>query len=174
MKDMKGGYIRAHTLGQLEALGQCLGVERGRLGPQSGQRGLGPALHRGLDDAVEAAQHTGHAQLRTSSQGSHESTGAHPGEGGVASLTAPHYPVAQTPAQSVHQGLAERGGALLRRRGALEGEGGATAGRTTGVQLLETTEDQEYHEYIMTLLHNKRMIGQHHWTATWEWKLWGK
>lgn len=27
-------------------------------------------------------------------------------------------------------------------------------------------------EYIMTLLHNKRMIGQHHWPATWEWKLW--
>lgn len=137
---MQGGYIRAHALGQLEALGQCLGVERGRLGPQSGQRGLGPALHGGLDDAIEAAQHTGHAQLGTSSQGGHESTGGHPREAGVASLTAPHHPIRQTPAQPVHQGLPERGGALLRRWGALEGEGGAATGRTTGVQLLETTE----------------------------------
>ena len=87
-------------------------------------------MRGGLDDPVEAAQRAAaaaEAQLRTPGQG----------QGGVAAPPA-QQPVAQPPpAQAVHQGLAEGGGARLRGRGALEGEGGATAGGTAGVQLLE-------------------------------------
>ena len=124
----KRGYVRAEALGQLQALRQSLGVEWGRLGTEGRQRGLrGGVVGGGLDDPVETAQ----TQLRTAGQG----------EGGVAGLPA-QQPLAQPPpAQAVQQGLAEGGGALLRGRGALEGEGGATAGWTAGVQLLEGREE---------------------------------
>jgi len=50
-----------------------------------------------------------------------------------------HVQLERREARAVRQGLAKGGGALLRRR-ALEGEGGATAGRTARVQLLEQTQ----------------------------------
>lgn len=91
-------------------------------------------LHRRLDHTVQTAQHAVHAQLRTSCQGRHEP--AHHGQRGAGSLTEGPQAVGQTSTQAVQQGLAEGGGALLRRRSTLEGEGGATAGRTTRVELL--------------------------------------
>lgn len=126
-------YARARALGELEALRQRLRVEGRRLGSQGGERGLRWVLRGGLDHAVQAAQAAQHAvdaQLRASSHGRHEP--AHPGQRGAAQTVR-----SQTPTQAVQQGLAEGGGALMRGRSALEGEGGATAGQTTREQLLE-------------------------------------
>lgn len=79
------GYIRAHALGKLKALCQGLGVERWRLGAQSGKCGLRGVLHRRLDHAVQTAQHSIHIQLRTSCEGCHEP--AHHRQRGAAGLT---------------------------------------------------------------------------------------
>lgn len=130
-------YARARALGELEALRQCLRVEGRRLGSQGGERGLRWVLRGGLDHAVQAAQHAVDAQLRASGHGRHEP--AHPGQRGAAALVPQTAQTvrSQTPTQAVQQGLAEGGGALLRGRSALEGEGGATAGQTTREQLLE-------------------------------------
>lgn len=118
--------VRAGALGQLEALSQRLRVEWGGLGPQSGKPRLCRVLRRRLYHAVEASQHA--VQLRTSRQGRHEP--AHGGQRGAPQA------VTQTSAQPVQEGLTEGGGALLRRRRALEGERGAAAGRTSRVELL--------------------------------------
>lgn len=129
-------HSRARALGKLEALRQRLRVEGRRLRPQGRECGLRWVLRRGLDHAVQAAQHAVHAQLGASSHGRHEP--AHSGQRGAAGLVPQAQTVrTQTPSQAVQQGLAEGGGALLRGRRALEGEGGATAGQTTREQLLE-------------------------------------
>lgn len=127
-------YARARTLGQMEALRQRLWVEGRRLGSQGWEHGLRWVLRGGLDHAVQAAQHAVDAQLRASSHGCHEPT--HPGQRGAAGLV-PQTFWSQTSTQTIQQWLAEGGGALLRGRSALEGEGGATAGQTTREQLLE-------------------------------------
>lgn len=129
-------YSRACALGMVEALRQRLRVEGWGLGPEGRERGLRRVLRRGLDHAVQAAQYAVHVQLRASSHRRHEP--AHSGQRGAAGLVPQAQAVrTQTSSQAIQQGLAEGGGALLRGRCALEGEGGATAGQTTREQLLE-------------------------------------
>lgn len=48
-------YIRAHALGKLKSLCQCLGVKRWGLWTQGRQSGLRGICHRRLDYAVQAA-----------------------------------------------------------------------------------------------------------------------
>lgn len=105
------------------------------LGAQSRESGLRGGLYRRLDHAVQTAQHAVHVQLGASRDRRHEPT--HHGQRRAAGLTARPQTVAQTATQAIQQGLAEGGGALLRRRSALEGEGRATAGWTTRKELLE-------------------------------------
>lgn len=130
------GYVRAHILGQLEALDQCLWVEGRRLWPECRECELMRVLSRRLDYSVQTPQNTVHTQLRTSCQRCYQSTD--PAQRGAARLTDDRaQTVAQTSTQSVWGWLAKGGGALLRRRGALEGKGRAAAGWTPRVELLE-------------------------------------
>lgn len=93
-------------------------------------------MRRGLDHAVQAAQHAVDVQLRASGHGGHEP--AHSGKRGAARLVRHAQTVwswTQTTSQAIQ--LAKGGGALLRGRRALEGEGRVTVGQTTRKQLLE-------------------------------------
>lgn len=111
------------------------------MGSQGRERGLRSVLHRRLDHSVQTAEHAVHGQLRTSRDRRHES--AHHGQCGATGLSDRPQTVVQPSIQAVQQRLPEGGGALLRRGGALEGKRRAASGRTTGVQLLEQTQESK-------------------------------